>query len=84
MAKMLIDEKDTRNISFKALGFYLWLKANSKIGEHGNILSYTEIEQETNMIYLTTRKLTKELEEKGYIKLIKKGIPVKIYVTFLK
>lgn len=82
--KIMIDERDTRDISFKALGFLMYLKANTKTTKEGNILNFTKITKDTGIIYRTLKSMANELEEKEYIKTVKRGIPVKIYVSFLK
>lgn len=81
---IIIYEDDTKNIGFKELGFYVWLKANTKTTRDGNLLSYLEIEKKTGTIYRTARGYVDTLVEKGYIRLTKKGIPARIYVKFLK
>lgn len=84
MSKILIDAEDTRELEFRVLGFYIWLKANTKPTKDGNILSYLEIEKKTGTIYRTARGYVDTLVEKEYIRLTKKGIPPKIYIDFLR
>lgn len=81
---IIVNERDTKDIKFQVLGFFVWLKANTQPTKDGNLLSYLEVEKKTGTIYRTARRYVDELVDKGYIKLTKKGIPARIYVKFLK
>lgn len=84
MSKIMIDERDTRGISWKALGLFIFLKGNTKADKNGNILHYTNISKQTGIAYRTLKAMTDELEQKEYIKLVKRGIPARVYISFLK
>lgn len=84
MAKLLIDEKDTRILNIQELGLFLYLKGNVVPELEGIPLNYGKLKSEINMTYPTVKRIVEGLEEKNYVKTTKKGMPCKIYIEFLK
>lgn len=82
MKPIIIKEKWIKELNFKELGLYIWLKSNVISCKDGNKLSFRQTSKDTGMCYRSIRRGLEKLIEKKYIS--KEKIGDRYFITFLK